>query len=65
VEMVINNLRRNGETAKAIIRDVIPNVPDAATWPCHSALANAIMTARGLWPKPRIKALRPLLGKYL
>lgn len=65
VEMVINNLRRNGETAKAIIRDVIPRIPPAATWPCHSALANAIMTERSLWPQARIKALQPLLRKYL
>lgn len=64
VEMVINNLRRNGETAKAIIRDVIPRIPAAAGWPCHSALANAIMTERKLWPKGRVKALAPLLAKY-
>lgn len=65
VEMVINNLRRNSETAKAIICDVIPKIPPAATWPCHCALANAIMTERSLWPKARIKALQPLLRKYL
>lgn len=64
VEMVINNLRRNGETAKAIIRDVIPRIPAAAGWPCHAALANAIMTERKLWPKGRVKALAPLLAKY-
>lgn len=64
VEMVVNNLRRNGETAKALIRDVIPKIPSVANWPCHSALANAIMTERRLWPKARLRALQPLLQKY-
>lgn len=64
VEMVVNNLRRNSETAKAIVRDVIPKIPTMANWPCHSALANAIMTERSLWPKARLKALGPLLRKY-
>lgn len=65
VELVLNNLRRNSETAKAIVRDVIPTIPAAATWPCHSALANTIMTERSLWPAARIRALKPVLQKYL
>jgi 5'-methylthioadenosine phosphorylase len=65
VERVISNLCRNGETAKAIIRDVIPKIPPVASWPCHSALANAIVTQRSVWPKARIRALQPLLWKYL
>jgi 5'-methylthioadenosine phosphorylase len=65
VEMVVNNLRRNGETAKAILADVVSQIPSTADWSCHGALANAIMTDRAHWPAPRIKALRPLLAKYL
>jgi 5'-methylthioadenosine phosphorylase len=65
VEMVLRNVRRNGEAAQAIIRDVIARLPEHANWPCHSALANAIMTDRSLWPKARIRALGPLLRKYL
>lgn len=65
VEVVLSNLRRNGDTAKAIISAAVPLVPTVADWPCHSALANAIMTERTLWPKPRIRALKPILRKYL
>jgi len=65
VEMVIDNLRRNAEMAKAIVSHAIPRLPDAPGWPCHDALRNAIMTDRTLWPAATVKQLRPLLAKYL
>ena len=65
VEMVIENLRHNAETAKAIIVKTIPQIPAAPDWPCHSALKNAIMTERKQWPKQAIAALQPILAKYL
>ncbi len=65
VEMVIENLRHNAETAKAIIVKTIPQIPAAPDWPCHSALKNAIMTERKHWPKQAIAALQPILAKYL
>jgi 5'-methylthioadenosine phosphorylase len=65
IEMVIDYLTRNAALAKAIIARVIPRVPATPNWPCHSALKNAIITDRKLWP-PRTKAeLEPLLRKYL
>src|SRR5947207_5845636 len=51
VEMVINNLRKNAEQAKAIVAKTIPQIPSEPNWPCHSALVNAIMTDRKCWPK--------------
>ena len=65
VEMVIANVTQNATTAKAVITRVIPQIPDAPDWPCHSALNNAIMTDRKAWPKKTIAELRPLLAKYL
>ena len=66
VEMVIDNLNRNANTAKSILTDVIPRIPnEPANWPCHSALKNAIMTDRKLWPAKTKKALQPILAKYL
>ena len=65
VEMVIDNLRHNAEMAKAIIAKTIPQIPAKPNWPCHSALKNAIMTDRKLWPKKTIAELKPLLAKYL
>jgi len=66
VEMVIENLNRNAATAKKVLIDVIPRIPEApADWPCHSALGNAIMTDKKLWPTKTKKALGPILAKYL
>ncbi len=66
VEMVIDNLTRNAATAKSVLADVILRIPaKPADWPCHSALENAIMTDRKVWPSKTIKDLKPILGKYL
>jgi 5'-methylthioadenosine phosphorylase len=65
VEMVIANLRRNAEQAKAIVARAIPTIPAVAEWPAHDALRNAIMTERSLWPAKTVKQLGPILAKYL
>ena len=65
VEMVIENLKRNAETAKRVVAGVIPKIPTEATWSCHSALRNAIMTDPKAWPKKTVTELKPLLAKYL
>ena len=65
VEMVIANLRKNADQAKAIVADAIPKIPTEPNWPCHDALKNAIMTDRKCWPKKTITQLKPLLTKYL
>jgi 5'-methylthioadenosine phosphorylase len=65
VEMVIANLKKNADTAKAVIKEVLPQIPHRPNWPCHDALRNAIMTEKKFWP-PRTKAsLLPLLKKYI
>ena len=65
VEMVIDNLRRNADLAKAIIRGALPLIPAQPSWPAHDALRNAIMTDRSVWPSATVKSLKPLLAKYL
>ncbi|MBM3831334.1 MAG: S-methyl-5'-thioadenosine phosphorylase [Verrucomicrobia bacterium] len=65
VEMVIENLKRNAQTAQRIIQHVLPRIPTVPAWPCHSALRNAIMTDPKLWPVKTKKELFPLLKKYL
>jgi 5'-methylthioadenosine phosphorylase len=65
VEMIIDNLHKNAAQAKAIIAAVIPQIPKAPGWPCHSALKYAIMTDRQFWPTRTVRELRPLLEKYL
>jgi 5'-methylthioadenosine phosphorylase len=65
VEMVIANLMKNAAMAKAIIAKVLPQIPAAPNWPCHDALKNAIMTERKYWPAKTVRALEPILRKYL
>jgi len=65
VEMVIANLMKNADQAKAIIKRALPDIPLKPNWPCHSALKNAIMTDKKCWPAKTKAALKPLLRKYL
>src|SRR5499427_6896414 len=65
VDMVIANLMKNAEAAKAIIRRVLPQIPKPPNWPCHDALRNAIMTDKKLWPAKTKSDLKPILAKYL
>jgi 5'-methylthioadenosine phosphorylase len=65
VEMVIANLTRNAATAKAIVAEAIPQIPAEPSWPCHSALQNAIMTDKKMWPRKTVAELKPIIEKYL
>lgn len=65
VDIVIEYMRRNAAMAQKIVATSIAKIPRAAEWPCHSALHNAIMTDRKVWPAQRKKDLAPLLRKYL
>jgi len=56
---------KNAATAKAIVAQAIPQIPAEPNWPCHTALQNAIMTDRKLWPKKTIATLKPIIAKYL
>lgn len=62
VEMIIANLNRNAALAKEILTHAIPRIPLDTPCACHSALANAIMTAPDLWPPKTRKELALLLG---
>lgn len=65
VGMVIDNLRRNADLSKEIIRATLPRIPTHPSWPTHHTLQNAIMTDRSLWPTPVVRSLKPLLHRYL
>jgi len=65
LEMIIANLHRNADTAKKIVTKTISQIPAEPNWPCHSALKNAIMTDKKLWPKKTVSDLKPILAKYL
>ncbi len=61
VSSVIANLHANSALAKDIIRDLAPTIPTNADWPEHSALQQAILTPRELWPAETTRHLAPLL----
>jgi 5'-methylthioadenosine phosphorylase len=65
IEMVIEYLHRNAATAQQVVLQTIPRIPLEPTWPCHSALKNAILTEKKSWPASTRKELAPLLAKYL
>ncbi len=65
LEMIIANLNANASAARDLVLDVLPTLPAAPGWPCHSALATAILTDRKVWPAKTIRDLKPILAKYL
>ncbi|HTD65528.1 MAG TPA: S-methyl-5'-thioadenosine phosphorylase, partial [Candidatus Limnocylindria bacterium] len=65
VDIVLENLRRNAESAKKIITAVVPQIPQEPSWPCHAALHHSIMTDKKFWPAKTTRELAPLLNKYL
>ena len=65
IEMIVANLNRNAELAKAVVRRVIGEIPREANWPCHHALKNAVLTDKKLLAGEDQAELGPLLAKYL
>jgi 5'-methylthioadenosine phosphorylase len=65
LEMIIGNLHRNADLAKKIVSRAISQIPARPDWPCHSALQNAILTDKKLWPEKTVSELKPILAKYL
>ncbi|HUA65879.1 MAG TPA: S-methyl-5'-thioadenosine phosphorylase [Alphaproteobacteria bacterium] len=63
--MIIQNLNRNADMAKKIVVAAISQIPAEPDWPCHSALKNAILTDKKLWPAKVRRELGPVLKKYL
>jgi 5'-methylthioadenosine phosphorylase len=65
LEMVMQNLAKNVDNSKKIIKKVIKDIPKNPSCVCGSALANAIVTDRKLIPAKVKKDLKPLIGKYI
>jgi len=65
LEVVMANLHRNADTAKKVVAQAIAQIPAAPDWKAHSALKNAFLTDRKVWPKKTITELKPILAKYL
>lgn len=64
-ESVIGHLHANVAAAKAILAQVIPQIPTEPNWPEHRALDTALMTDRKLWPEQTVEDLLPILQRFL
>ncbi|HHT9117948.1 MAG TPA: S-methyl-5'-thioadenosine phosphorylase [Candidatus Hypogeohydataceae bacterium YC38] len=64
-QMVIDNLKKNVETAKKIIKVAIPELPKVRQCKCATALENAIVTRPDVIPAKKKKELELIIGKYL
>ena len=64
VEMVINNLNKNSNTAKTLLKNIIPKITDKKC-SCHSSLQNAIMTDKKSWRKDTIQKLDIIINRFL
>jgi len=65
LEQVLSNVKRNVETAQAIVRRVVPALDLQADCDCRHAVEFAINTPADLIPGPTKDKLDLLIGKYL
>jgi 5'-methylthioadenosine phosphorylase len=65
VEAVLEVMKHNIETSKAMIREAVRTLGGERTCTCGEALRNTIMTSEKLIPVKTKKDLAPIIGKYL
>jgi 5'-methylthioadenosine phosphorylase len=65
VQTVLGYLLANADSARRVIVDLIPRMPEEPNWPEHRALDSALVTEGSLWPSATVDRLRPILGRFL
>jgi 5'-methylthioadenosine phosphorylase len=65
LEQVLSNVKRNVETAQAIVRSAIPSLDLECDCGCRHAVESAINTPAELIPQATKDKLDLLIGKYL
>jgi len=64
-EKVVQNLLSSVDTAKKVLREVIPRIPQQRKCECATALAKALVTDKKLIPQKTREDLELIIGKYL
>lgn len=64
-DIIIQNLLKNTENAKRIIKSAIPNISRVRNCGCKDALKYAIITAKEFIPLETRKKLSLIIGRYL
>jgi 5'-methylthioadenosine phosphorylase len=62
---VLKVLHENSVHAQAVLRRAASQAPPDGACGCQSALENAVVTRRDLWPDAIVHRLRPLLGRLM
>lgn len=65
IEMVFENLMKNSENAKKIIKNTIMKLPEQKDCQCSRALENAIITREDLITAKIKEKLGPIIGNYI
>ncbi len=65
VDAIIQNLMKNAELAKAVIRSVVPKIAGERACVCANALQYALISDRSTIPADTKQKLALLVGKYL
>jgi 5'-methylthioadenosine phosphorylase len=65
VEMVIQNLLKNVDNAKRILKRAVKNMPDERLCKCGHALKDALITDKKAVPAKVKKELKIIIGKYI
>jgi 5'-methylthioadenosine phosphorylase len=65
IDMVIQNLLKNVDSAKKILTQAIPKLPKTMACRCAKALKDAIITQQELIPETTRKNLDLIIGKYI
>lgn len=65
LEMIINNLMKNVDTSKKILKEVIKKLDTERKCPCATALKDAIVTRPEAIPETTKKKLDLIIGKYI
>ncbi len=65
VDVILNTMRQNVDTAKNIIKLAVSRIPDKRDCGCATALETAIVTAPEMIPPEQKKKLKLLIGKYI
>jgi 5'-methylthioadenosine phosphorylase len=61
VEQILDNLRKNADTARAMLRETVGGLPEERSCGCGSALRTAIITDMSLVPEETRKRLAAIL----
>ena len=64
IEVILDTLRQNIDTAKKIIKLAVASIPEPRSCECATALKTAIVTAPEVIPTEQKQKLNLLIGKF-